>query len=185
MEASEKPQLPIDEASGDSARRRPRARRPAGDRAPDRHRRARRAGRARAGRGGPGSRPDRRRTRSRSAPGCSTARMRRRRSTTCGGVRGRGPGCARAAIGAVPWRGGRDRATVRARLLRGGGRARPHIRADSRRVWPSRSPSTSGRIARPPCSTRSRSRSPSWSRSVSRRWFAILPRKTPPTRSPT
>ena len=81
MEASEKPQLPLDEASGDR-RRRPRARRPARDRAPDgRATSAPRGSCASAPR--PASAPRRRsRRRSRSAPGCSTARRRRRTSTT-------------------------------------------------------------------------------------------------------
>ena len=55
-------------------RRRPRARRPAGDRAADGRGRARRAGRARARGARPGGRSRRSPRRSRSAPGCSTAR---------------------------------------------------------------------------------------------------------------
>ena len=82
MEASEKPQLPLDGPA--RRRRRPRARRPPRDRAADRRRRARRARRARARRGRPARRPRPSRRRWRSAPGSSTARRRRPTWTTCG-----------------------------------------------------------------------------------------------------
>ena len=75
MEASERPQLPLDD-DRPTATVRALDDRLVIERA-DRRRRARRARRPRARRGRPARRPTRSRRRSRSAPGCSTARTRR------------------------------------------------------------------------------------------------------------
>ena len=80
MEASEKPQLPLDRRP--TRRRRAGARGPDRDRGADDQRRARRAGGARARRGRDRRPPRRSPRRSRSAPGCSTARRPPPRSTT-------------------------------------------------------------------------------------------------------